>query len=172
LALFALHQDIAITAAMLNDPRYDAEAWMRAHVRPGDTIETFGQNAYLPRFPEKALVVRPGLRPVATRNPLPGVTDVFAPYDAPQPARFLVVSDWWLRHYTDPHSELGGHRAPSRAQAALFNDAAARRFFTALRDGRRDYRLVHRSEPANGPWPLVHIHESLNETILIFERAS
>jgi hypothetical protein len=169
-ALLALHQDSAITAAMLNDPRYDAETWMRAHVQSGDVIETFGQNAYLPRFPQNARVERPGLRPLATRNPLPGVTEVLAPYDAPRPARFIVVSDWWLRHYTDPTSELGGYRMPSRAQAALYNDTVARRYFTALRDGELGWRLAHASVPAVGPWPQVHIHESLNETILIFER--
>jgi hypothetical protein len=171
LALLALHQDIAISAAMLMDPRYDAEAWMRAHVRGGELIETFGQNAYLPRFPPNAEVVRPGLRPLQTRNPLPGVKELQASFDAPLPAKFIVVSEWWLRHYTEPQSELGGHRFPSRAQAALFNDAGARRYFTALRDGRLPYRLVHKSAPSPGVWPQVHIHESLNETILIFERA-
>lgn len=171
-ALLALHGDIAISAAMLKDPRYDAEAWLGAHVKPDDVIETFGQNAYLPRFPHVAQVVRPGPRPVQTRNPLPGVTEVRAPYDAALPARFIVVNDWWLRHYTAAESELGGHRTPSRAQSALFADAPARRYFTALRDERLPYRLVHAARPAAGPWPQVHIHESLNETILIFERLS
>jgi len=50
-ALFALHQAIAINAALLLDPRYDAEAWMAAHMRSGEAIETYGQNCFLPRFP-------------------------------------------------------------------------------------------------------------------------
>lgn len=171
-ALLALHNAIAIGAAMLADPRYDAEAWLRAHLRPGDLIETFGQNAYLPHFPAMAHVVRPGPGPLRTRNPLPGVTEMRAPYDTQVPARFIVVNDWWLRHYTEPQSELGGRRSPSRAQAALFGDARARRYFTDLRDGRLPYRLVHTAAAATGPWPRVHVHESLNEPILIFERVS
>ncbi|HET7085709.1 MAG TPA: hypothetical protein VFI23_13110 [Rhizomicrobium sp.] len=169
LALAALHLDTAVSAAMLMDPRYDAEAWMRAHVQPGDGIEIFGQNAYLPRFPPAARVMRPGLRPVATRNPLPGVTEIRAPYDSPLPARFIVVSDWWLSQYSAPGGAWRGHRP--RVQAALLADERARRYFTALRDGRLGYRLAHRSGPAAAPWPQVHIHESLNEAILIFERA-
>jgi hypothetical protein len=171
-ALLALHHCLAISAAMLQDPRYDAEAWMRTHVRPGDVIETYGQNAYLPRFPEGATVLRVSMKPPKARNPLHGVTEVQEAFDKPRASRFLVVNDWWLRHYTEPQSELGGHRSPSRAQSALYADAPARAYFQALKNGRLAYRLAHVASPAAGIWPQVHIHESLNETILIFERAS
>ena len=171
-ALLALHASLAVGAAMLQDPRYDAEAWMRANVRPGDVIETYGQNAYLPRFPQGATVLRVGMKPLKARNPLHGVTEVREPFDNPRASRYIVVNDWWLRHYTEPQSELGGHRIPSRAQAALYGDVAARAYFQALKGGRLAYRLTHVAAPAAGPWPAVHIHESLNETILIFERIS
>ncbi|HEX4273293.1 MAG TPA: glycosyltransferase family 39 protein, partial [Rhizomicrobium sp.] len=69
-ALAALHQVIAINAAMLFDPRYDAERWMAAHVKPGDVIETYGQNCFLPRFPENARVIRIGQGSLKLRNPL------------------------------------------------------------------------------------------------------
>jgi 4-amino-4-deoxy-L-arabinose transferase-like glycosyltransferase len=173
-ALFALHTCIAVNAAMLLDPRYDAERWMAAHVEHGDSIETYGQNAYLPRFPKAVAVDRVGQGALKARNPLPGVTELRQPFDsvAARNPRFILVNDWWLRHYTSPESELGGHRIASKAQQALFNDFAARRYFTALRAGRLNYRLAHASTPATGFWPQVHIHESLNETILIFERVS
>jgi hypothetical protein len=171
-ALLALHHCLAISAAMLQDPRYDAEAWMRRHVHPADVIETYGQNAYLPRFPDGATVLRVGTKPVRARAPLQGVTEIQAPFDAPRRARFIVVNDWWLRHYTEKQSELGGHRMPSRAQSALYRDVPSREYFTALKDGRLDYRLAYAAQPAAGIWPQVHIHESLNETILIFERKS
>ncbi len=35
-----------------------------------------------------------------------------------------------------------------------------------------NYRLAHTAAPVQRFWPLLHIHESLNETILIFERKS
>jgi hypothetical protein len=171
-ALLALHHCLAVSAAMLQDPRYDAEAWMRAHVRPGDVIETYGQNAYLPRFPEGAKVLRVGMKPLKARNPLHGVTEVREPFDRPRDSRYIIVNDWWLRHYTEPQSELGGHRSPSPAQAALYGDVPARAYFQALKSGRLAYRLAHVASPAAGIWPAVHIHESLNETILIFERVS
>jgi hypothetical protein len=168
-ALLALHHCLAISAAMLQDPRYEAEAWMRTHVRPGDVIETYGQNAYLPRFPQGALVVRIGAKRHA---PLYGVTELREPFDRPRISRFIVVNDWWLRHYTEPQSELGGRRMPSRAQAALYADAPARIYFRALKEGRLAFRLAKVAAPSGGIWPSVHIHESLNETILIFERKS
>jgi hypothetical protein len=173
-ALFALHHCIAVNAAMLFDPRYDAERWMTAHVGRSDSIETYGQNAYLPRFLQTAAVSRVGQGALKVRNPLPGVTELRQPFDAlaARNPRFIVVSDWWLRHYTSPESELGGHRIASKAQQALFNDLAARKYFSALRAGAFNYRLAHASTPVTGFWPQVHIHESLNETILIFERVS
>lgn len=173
-ALFALHHCIAVNAAMIFDPRYDAERWMAAHIPAAETVETYGQNAYLPRFPASAVVNRVGSRPLNTRNPLPHVTELREPYDAvaARNPRFIVVSDWWLRHYTEPQSELGGRRMPSKVQQALFSDLAARRYFTALRDEKLNYRLAHAAAPVQRLWPLLHIHESLNETILIFERKS
>ncbi|HKQ09857.1 MAG TPA: hypothetical protein VJS85_01595 [Rhizomicrobium sp.] len=171
-ALLALHHCLAVSAAMLQDPRYDAEAWLRTHVRPGDVIETYGQNAYLPRFPQNTTVLRVGMKAPNARNPLYGVTEVQAPFDRPRASRYIVVNDWWLRHYTEPQSELGGRRIASRAQAALYADAPARAYFQALKGGRLAWRLAHVASPAVGIWPAVHIHESLNETILIFERAS
>ncbi|HSS14729.1 MAG TPA: hypothetical protein VLL04_12595, partial [Rhizomicrobium sp.] len=59
-----------------------------------------------------------------------------------------------------------------RVQSALYDDRPAREYFTALKQGRLDYRLAYAAQPAAGIWPQVHIHESLNETILIFERKS
>ena len=71
-ALAALHQAVAINAAMLFDPRYDAERWMAAHVKPGDVIETYGQNCFLPRFPQNAQVIRVGQGSLKLRNPSAG----------------------------------------------------------------------------------------------------
>jgi hypothetical protein len=120
------------------------------------------------------VVSRVGTRPVKQRNPLPRILELREPYDgvAVRDPRFIVVSEWWLRHYTEPQSELGGRRMPSKAQEALFGDLPARRYFTALRDGKLNYRLAHTAAPVQRLWPLLHIHESLNETILIFERKS
>jgi hypothetical protein len=79
-ALFALHHAIAINAAFLFDPRYDAEAWMARNIKPGDTVESYGQNCFQPRFPRDARVSRVGQGDLKLRNPLPGVTEIRAPF--------------------------------------------------------------------------------------------
>jgi hypothetical protein len=171
-ALFALHQMIAIDAAFLFDPRYDAETWMQAHVRPGDRIETYGQNAYLPRFPQQALVTRIGDKPLNLRNPLPGVVERKEPFGAVKnrDPRFIVVSEWWVRHYRIAQESLPPGRSYPPNQMRQFADLAARRYFASLYDGSLGYRLVHTAGPVSRFWPEIHIHESLNETIQIFER--
>ena len=169
-AAFALYWCIGVNAAFLNDPRYEAEAWMAAQIHPGDTIETYGQNAFLPRFPSGVTVWRVGETSLATRNPLHGVREVRAAFDRPRDSRYIVVSAWWAAHYTAPASELGGHRMPSPNQQALYADLPARRYFTALMSGAAGYHLAHVAQANTAPWPQVHIHASVNETVWIFER--
>ena len=50
----ALNQAIAVNAAFLFDPRYDAESWMRAHVGRGDTIETYPAGTAFANIPTLA----------------------------------------------------------------------------------------------------------------------
>jgi 4-amino-4-deoxy-L-arabinose transferase-like glycosyltransferase len=171
-ALSALYDSTAVAAAMLHDPRYQAESWMAAHVRPGDTIETYGQNAFLPRFPAQTAVTRILETPLKIRNPLPHVTESRAPFAAiaERKPRFIVVSAWWVDHYRIAPQTLPPGHAYSRNQQRQFAEADARRYFTGLHDGQLGYRLVYVAAPVSVFWPSIHIHESLNETIRIFER--
>ncbi len=169
-AVYAFYQCTCVDAAMIFDPRYDAEHWLDAHIRRGDTIETYGRNAYLPRFPQGASVFRVAQSPLNIRNPLPQVREIDEPFAAGRDPHFIVVSAWWVRQYQSPQSELGGHRLPSKTQQALFNDEQARRYFARLYGGESNYSLVHRSTYGASLWPPVHIHESLDEGIDIFER--
>ncbi|HEY0266713.1 MAG TPA: hypothetical protein VGC16_08180, partial [Rhizomicrobium sp.] len=170
-ALFALHQAMAVDAVMLFDPRYDAEAWMRAHVRPGDTIETYGQNCFLPRFPPMARVSRVGQGDLKVRNPLPGVTELKEPFGAPRHPRYIVASGVWIRRYLIPPRPLLPGRVYSPIQQAEFRDADARGFFAALESGQSGYRLMHVARFRSRIWPQVAIHDSLGEPIGIYERA-
>jgi hypothetical protein len=171
-AILAFYQCTAISAAFLLDPRYDAEQWMAAHLHPGDTIETYGQNAYLPRFPIDAVVFRVGQTPLALRNPMPGITELRQPFAAIEGRnpRFIVFSAWWVQRYLNPKAPSGGNRSPSVIQAVQFGDANAVRHFSRLQAGQLNYRLIHESSFAGTWWPPVHIHESLDESIRIFER--
>jgi 4-amino-4-deoxy-L-arabinose transferase-like glycosyltransferase len=168
-ALLALHWCIAINAALLRDPRYDAEGWLQVHVKPGDVIETYGQNCFLPRFPRDAMVTRIGQGDPRLRNPLPGVTERQQPFIAPRQSRFIVVSLAWARRYLRAAVPLGAGRVYSPLQQADFANGDAHMYFTALAAGKLNYRLAYAAS-YHGIWPVVHIHDSLDEAIWIFER--
>jgi len=168
-ALLAVHQAIAINAAMMFDPRYDAERWMAAHIRAGESIESYGQNCFLPRFPGIAMVTRVGQGDLKLRNPLPGVREIQAPFAAPRDARYVVLSTAWTRRYLRSPVPLGPGRTYSILQQTDFRNTDARHYFAGLVSGGLPYRLVHVAAP-NPFWPTVHIHDSLNEAIWIFER--
>ena len=168
-ALLALHWCVAVNAALLLDPRYDAEAWLALHVKPGDAIETYGQNCFLPRFPQQALVTRIGQTDLRLRNPLPGVTERQEPFIAPRQSRFVVLSLAWARRYLRAGVPLGAGRIYSPLQQADFANSDAHLYFTALISERLNYRLAYAAS-YRGSWPVVHIHDSLDETIWIFER--
>jgi len=168
--LLSLHQTMAVDAAMLLDPRYDAEAWMAARVRPGDTMETYGQNCFLPRFPQGVRVSRVGQGDLKLRNPLPGVTELRQPFSARRSPRFIVVSGAWVRRYLRSELPLKSGHIYSRLQQADFRNADARGHFAALDGGRLPYRLVHVARYQGRFWPAMHIHDSLDEPIGIYER--
>ncbi len=169
-ALLALHWCIAIHAAMLQDPRYDAEDWLAAHARPGDAIEIYGQNCFQPRFPGDARVWRVAAGPLNLRNPLAGVQELREPYFVPRNPRFIVVNLAWARRYLRPPVPLSGGHIYSALQQRDFLNADARLYFAALAGEKLPYRLAH-AAAYRGLWPVVHIHDSLDETIWIFERA-
>jgi 4-amino-4-deoxy-L-arabinose transferase-like glycosyltransferase len=165
---------LAVDASLLGDPRYDAERWLAEHVAPGDVIEVYGNNVYLPRFPAAARVVRVDPGPVDGRSPLPGVTEVQGVYDqAPARApRFIVLSQGWVWRYmleVAPVNESGG-RVMSPVQQELARDGASQAFFPALDRGERGYVKAHVSSYASAIFPPVDIHASTTREIRIFER--
>ncbi len=169
-ALAALHACIAVNASMLLDPRYEAERWMAAHVRPGDTIEIYGQNIFQPRFPAQARVIRVGQGDLKIRNPLPGVTELREPFSARRDARFILLNTNWGRRYLWEPPPLRPGRIYDKTQRDAFQDADGRRYFSALDEGRLGYRLVHVAQYKSRFWAPVHIHDSLAEPIVIYER--
>jgi hypothetical protein len=81
-----------------------------------------------------------------------------------------VLSLAWAERYLRPPTPLGRGHIYSRLQRADFADLDARLFFQRLLNGTQGYRLAHAARPAS-LWPIVHIHDSLNEPVWIFERA-
>jgi hypothetical protein len=160
-----------IGAAFVNDPRYDAEDWMAAHCHRGETVETYGLNAYLPRFPRGATVSRVG--PGPKRNPLPHVVELVQPYGAlalRQP-HFIVVSAFWVRDYLAADASVSGRTVP-RVRQSTSADRPARAYFRAFFQGKLPYRMVRQSSYRPGLWPALNEYERLAQTVFIFERTS
>jgi 4-amino-4-deoxy-L-arabinose transferase-like glycosyltransferase len=170
-ALLAVHQCIAVNAAMLLDPRYDAQAWLAGQAQQGDGIEVYDRNWMLPRFPQSASVTRVGQGDLKSRNPMPGVTEVRQAFSARRaPPRFILVSGVWARRFLREERPLMPGHIYSRLQQEDIRNADARQYFQALVQGRLPYRLMHVSRYQGRFWPAVHIHDSLNEPIGIYER--
>ena len=171
-AALALYQCIGLDAAFLRDPRYDAESWLRSHVRAGDAIEAYGLNVYLPRFPPQAIVTRLERKPLAARNPLPDVAEIDQPFGAvvSRRPRFVVVSAFWVADYLAAREVAPGKgRAVQMVKQANFADAEARAYFRALFGNRLPYRLARCSAYVSGFWPRPVGYESLTQTIFVFE---
>jgi Dolichyl-phosphate-mannose-protein mannosyltransferase len=165
---------IDIDVNLLLDPRYDAEAWLRAHVAPEDTIETYGLNVYMPRFPAGAHVVRVGPDPGDHRSPMPGVEEVVDDYDhaAARGPRFIVVSSGWVwRYLLDPQGSAEPGRQLPPTQRETRGDARASEYFEELvNSDYGPYRLAHVADWKSRVWPAVEIHASTSREIWIYER--
>jgi hypothetical protein len=170
---WALLNCAGIAAAFLADPRYDAEKWMANTLQPGEKVEIYGLNAYLPRFPQGLNLARVGAKPLKARNPLPGVKEVLALYRSvgTREPKYLVVPGYWVADYLDHNLYLpvGGRIVPKVSVAAKL-DVDARSYFGALFAGRLPYRLVRVSGYKAVLGPDVNAYESLAQTVFIFER--
>ena len=170
-ALMSMHQAFVIDIAMLQDPRYDAQRWLAQNARLGDTVELYDRNWLLPRLPDGVHAWRVGQSDIAKRNPMVGVVELRQPFAdiATRRPRFILVSDVWLQRYRPMSAKDGRSLSPN--QQADLRDGDARQYFTALMQGRLGYRLVHLSQAPADIWPVVHLHDSLNEPLVIYERA-
>ena len=133
-------------------------------------VETYGANAYLPRFPKEARITRIDVSALSTRNPLPNVQEIQAPFheiEARKP-RFIVVTDAWVWRYFALGAS-GGRVVPPE-QAERERDQATRAYFQDLHMEALEYRVVHLSRFSSSFWPTRQIHQSTAKDIRIFER--
>ena len=171
-AIYALYQCIGVDQALLHDPRYDAEGWLAANVRPGQTIETYGDNVYLPRFPDGISVTRIDEGALVGRNPVFHANDVHGKFSAIESRhpQYIVVSGRWVSDYLrDPTVSIGQRLSSGRT--AFIANKEARDYFRGLFSGREAYRLAHLSAFSSRVWPTPQIYESLAQKIYIFRRS-
>lgn len=174
--LLGVHRSMTIDATLAREPRYQTEAFLEAHVSPGDVIEVHGLNTYLPRFPSKATIFRIGPTSVDRRGPLPNVHEIEAPYMAIGERRptWIVVSmcfAWrYLERYEGPYTATKGRMVPT-ILAAQTHDDDATTFFRGLFGGTLGYREVdHAFVPDGGFFPRVNLHASLSCDTFVFLR--
>lgn len=163
----------SIDAALVLDPRYEAEAWLEEHARPGDLVETYALNVYLPRFPAKTRVIRVGPGPADKRNPLPDVTEVQDAYGnvAARRPRFIVVSQGWVwRYLLDPEQHMEPGRVLPPTQKSTGSEADGSRFFRGLVEGRQGYREAFKARWTSKIFPRLDLHASTGQEVWIYER--
>lgn len=171
----AIHRCLAVDAQLLYDPRYAAEAWLTERVRGGELVETYGNNVYQPRFPAMARVARVGPEPVERRNPLPGVTELQAPFEdvAARGPRFVVLPGGWLwRYLIDPKPDLDPGKVLAPTQAKTLSDERARSHFTRFITGADEYGMAKPFKFESRFFPLLDIHASTSREVWIYERKS
>jgi hypothetical protein len=172
--LAGLRLSVIVIATMLGDARYDAEAFMREHVREGDVVEVYGGNVYLPRFPATARVQRVGSGPVESRNPMPDIVekeDDLGAVASRNPRWIVVSTGYAWRFLRRVESEEAGHVLPESQRMSLA-DADATSHMRALFAGAAGYQVAHVSHYAGHP-PLLPphpLHASLACDVWIFER--
>ncbi|HKQ70056.1 MAG TPA: glycosyltransferase family 39 protein [Polyangiaceae bacterium] len=162
---------LGVDAHFITDPRYAAEAWLDAHVAPGDVIVVHGHNVYLPRLPAAARAIRLGVEPVRARGPLPELEEVEGPLSeavslAP---RFIVFGDGWAWRFRPETGAGAGDAAP--VVRAVWADEASTAYLRDLLEGRLGYRLVFRASFASPIWRRLDIHKSIGQDCFILERS-
>jgi hypothetical protein len=164
-----------VDANLLGDPRYAAEAWLREHVGPEDTVETYGLNVYMPRFPKNCRrVLRVGPEEADHRNPMPGVTEITDAYDNARArgAKFIVVSEGWVWRYLIRPEDfpIHGHMLPTTQRRTAEDPQASSYFRSLVESNYAPYHLVYASSFESHLWPRVDIHASTGRAIWIYAR--
>jgi len=157
----------SMDATLLADPRYEAERFLDRQP-PGTHVDVYGGPIFLPRIPASLVAVRPGVEPLADRQPIAGVEDLVDPaMDLPSRAPALVVLA------TELSNVASTKPPPASSPYALagYHDAASHALFRALLDGSLGYRRVVTAR-CTLPWPLTcrRVHGSTGGEVWIYAR--
>jgi hypothetical protein len=168
--LAAWRGSVGVGLGLLSDPRYAAEAWLRGHASTA-TIETYGNNVYLPRMPAGARVARVGVDDPSKRSLVPGFVEVQANAAAVEERKpeFLVVSEGWSAPFAWGSTPSRGGYLTSRWLNDREDDAT-RTFLMDLRENRTHYRLALRAAYQSRFIPAPSIHASTALPMLIYQR--
>ncbi len=156
-----------VNRMLVNDPRYEAEAWLRTNVRPHEVVEVYQRPTYLPRAPEG---IQLETVPFAERN--------VEAFGERRPAYVLLSSaglsgvtleyrrDWKGAGY-DPQEWEPAQRSPA-GDVMNYKRKANVELLEGLLDGSLGYRVAARF--SFHPWIERPLIRSLNPTITIYRR--
>jgi len=170
LSVWALYRAAAVDAALIGDPRYDAEGWMQREMLPAARVETYGNDAYMPRFPSAVAVTRVGPEPLRGRSQVPGINELQGDYAEVEQrgSQFVVFSEGWAWRYLMEDSDLRRFgTAISPEQTARELDTRTRAYFRGMVAGESRCKVAHVSRRVSRFWPEVDIHSSTDKPIWI-----
>ena len=172
--LGGLRLSVIVIANMMGDARYDAEAYLEAHASPGDVVEVYGGNVYLPRFPSKVHVQRISPLPTDSRNPMPDIEekqDDLSAIGERRPRWVLVSTGYAWRFLRESEQQSGGRLIPESQKMSL-HDLDATSHIRTLFASQNGYHAVSvsRYEGHGKLLPRRPLHASLACDIWIFER--
>jgi hypothetical protein len=178
---WAAAHSLSVHVTQWRDARHDVRRALAA-LPAGTLVETYGLTTYLPHFDTSPgapyRVQRVGPEPVASRNPVPGVTEIQAPYldvTARAPA-LLVIPEAFMQRFLARE-----HAAGVVAQPALTahgpGDGPA--FFRAVAADRLPgYRLQRIFAPSLPSWARAlgmtpaEVHTSVGNRIWVLARVA
>jgi hypothetical protein len=171
--LLGLRLGLDVVVTMAHDARYDAERWITEHVHPGERVEVYGANVYLPRFPGGMTVERISTRSAPSRSPLPGVVDKEDRLGAVEERRprWIVVGQGFAWRYLQEDRAPENGRVLPETQRQNLADEDARDYVRALFAERTAYRKAYVAhDPGSALFLPRPLHASLATDVFIFER--
>jgi hypothetical protein len=158
----------SVDATLLADPRYEAERFLAA-LPAGTHVEVYGSAIFLPRIPADLVSVRPGVEPLATRQPISGTRDIIDPAMDPRPRSpevIVLATEFSRVSATEPHG-------PAPFGVTQYIDDRSTGLFRGLYDGSLGYVRTRRFT-CSLPRPLEcrRIHTATGGEIWVYEPAS
>jgi hypothetical protein len=157
--------------SMLHDPRASVEEHLAMYGTPGDRVEVYGNNVYLPRMPDGFRGERVAPTPADKRPFVPSlreVSDAYENLEARSP-EWVVVPYAWAWQWLDNALDERSGRMTTPLQKRRLHLVETQRFFRELVAGSRGYDVVDTGRGA-GFWKDTDMHNSLNRRVYLLRR--
>ncbi len=172
--------DVQLRLTQLGDARHELEREL-ATLSERATVETYGPLVYLPRFDrlgrDDLVFQRVGTEPTLRRNPIRGMHELQAPFEALEQRRpdVMVLTESFINRFEAPTPSPG--RVSSEFARGARSDAETTKLFARAREGRLTGYHLHRTFETNLPnWAVAlgarphHVHGSTGMRVWMLVR--